>query len=432
MSAQQIPPVIHCKNHINAENRTRVENSVANRTAEVAANVYLAVKIKYVVIPVASDGNISIQAIRAQHDVLNAHYLSYQPTAAMPSGVVHYPFSAIWGNANIQFYPFNSADITETSVYLQRMKTPTSVPSNGYTDPSECQAEYQSQGGIIEKGVIYVYITSLESSSQGSLLGMAGNIIANYLMVSYGTIGSPSYPGAFQSDSSLSMFSFGKTLAHELGHCLGLYHNFSGSTDCHDSDTIFIQSQNPQSPLQINPNYGGLEFLENLTNGNYNYNGLDNRGRDLLRLQGNNAGLKPGDNSSSPAYSCASSTDLQIASTPFETFMMIMDYGKDVDRIGFPSATTATMRSVLVNHPELFSVTQLTSIPSGAVITPTPASDSALSTGAIVGIAIGGVVALLFILVLIWYAVRKSRGESLIPHKEAAAYVSISARKTFI
>jgi len=340
------------------------------------------------------------------------------------------------------------------------LKTPTNPPSNGYSNPTECQAEFLAQGGQTVPGTIYVYITSLEEDNGGMLLGEADNIIANFLMISYGTIGSPMTPGVFSSQGeNLAAFAFGKTLIHELGHCLGLYHPFSGYP-CDDPNTAFIHSQNPQSPPQINANYGGFEFLVNLRTGAFDFNGFDNRGRDYLRIQSgcvpNNTtpstdcysnsytssnGLHPGDNAGTPMYSCPDpeGRSLNDPTVPWETFMMIMDYGQDNDRLGFPSFTVNTMRSVLTSHPEYFTVDQVvnglgfsavttTNVPF-TTLTPTlsPIENTGLSTGAIAGIIIGSVVGFVIIVILIWLMARSGRGNRVAspavpPSKAAFAY----------
>jgi len=248
----------------------------------------------------------------------------------------------------------------------------------------------------------------------------------------------------------MAPFSYGKTLLHELGHCFGLWHPFSG-TACGDATTTFIATQNPQSPMQINANYGGQESVANITTGACSGLAMDNRARDFLRISNADCnpasdaccGLKLGDSATAPAYSCASTSDLQNSATPFETLMMFMDYAQDNDRIGFPSATVTNMRSVLLNYPELFTVnaSTITTVPTAIAATPvptptitlTPTPTSGLTTTVIAAIVIGSVLAVLLLVVVGRYILqRHGAGQTTVVVKAAAAYRVAEQRKYYV
>lgn len=402
-----------CRSHATEESKMALDRVVANMNngsaVAVDPDTILGVPIQYVVIPFGSTvalGNISDASIAAQHQVLLDNFSLYQGTF---KNVTHYNFEDLFGNPRISFFPL---DVTQISQHIQRLSVPTAPPAGGYSSFDDVQAEYTLQGGVQTAGTINVYITTLANGSGGQLLGEAGGIPSNALTVHFGTIGSSTVPGSFAT----SDFGAGTTLIHELGHCLGLYHPFeTGTTSCTTASTCcaaavpYHDAFNPQSALQYNPNYGGQVFLANLTTGS---NAWDNRGRDLLLEQSpgcsaatppsTTCGLKATGNPT-PTYGCTAyqGQSLTDASTEYESFVLFMDYASDSSRIGFFSYTTELMRSVLMNHPNLFSVTVL---PNASVSPVTPTTSSGgLSTGAIVGIAIGATVGVVVLALIIAY-----------------------------
>ncbi len=419
------------------------ESKIADNSETIHLNVV------YVVIPIDPEGNISNARIQAQHSLLNLHLNKYQVSDLVPDGNARYPYDNIWGDPNVQLYPIDATQVTEAHGYVIRLASPTSYPLNGYEEPDQPMNEFLKQGYKVTPGTVYIFISTLESDSSGSLLGMAQDIIANYMMVHYGTVGSDTLPGTFAEQKSMKPFSYGKTLLHELGHCFGLWHPFSG-TACGDATTNFIAGQNPQSPMQINPNFGGLEKVSNITTGACSGLAMDNRARDFLRISNPNCnpasdsccGLKPGDSSSAAAYSCASTNELKIATTPFETVMMFMDYAEDNDRIGFPSATVAAMRSVLLNYPELFTVNANTVSETPAtttVVTPVPATTatpttaSILTPAVIAAIVIGSILAVFLLFFMGRYLIQHKRGAAhTTVVKAAAAYRVAEQRKYYV
>jgi hypothetical protein len=416
------------RDHLN-----RIQSKGVN--ANVDAGVYLVTRIKYVVIPLSAAGNISDAQIQAQHNVINLHFAAYQNSSLLTASSVHYPYRNSMGDPKILFNPVDSSQLTEAAGLIVRMNIPSTLPSgDGYTDVTQVEAEYKAQGGTVEAGFIYVYITTLGSTGDQTILGVAKDIIANACTIHYGTVGSEALPGP------LTSYGEGKTLVHELGHCFGLFHPFSDST-CGSDLTAFIHSQTPQSPPQINPNiYTDLALLPTTDNG------LDNRGRDYQRFctgstnctADTTTGLKPGDTIAVPAYSCATTTELATNTVAYEAFFSFMDYGSDVNMIGFLSYNTATMRTVLTNYPDLFDVSEQVSPSTTPSFSPTPAtsSSSSLPGWAIALIVIGGVLLVIIIFVVAFKLApspnKKTVSNSNDTIKPIQAYVQPFVKKMYV
>lgn len=410
------PSYLRCPCELSANSKERFTqylNRLQSKgtNANVDANLYLITRIRYVVIPFSDASNVTTSKIQAQHGQINLNYLEYQNEGLIPSNSVHYPYNSIMGDPKIAFQPLDAAQVTEQNGLIIRMNRPSNPPTDGYTNVPDIEAEYKAQGGTIEAGFIYVYITTLGASGDQTILGVAKDVISNACAINYGTVGSDADPGPFVG------YGAGKTLIHELGHCFGLFHPFSNST-CTSDDTVFIHSQNPQSPVQINPNlYTDITLLPGTDNG------LDNRGRDFERFCTGSStcaanttnGLKPnGDTIAAAPYSCATPAELATMTLPYETFMIFMDYGDDKTMIGFPSFTVNTMRTVLVNHPELFDVSQQSSPSVTPSFPPQPSTSSTLPGWAIALIVIGAVVVIVVIFVLAFrFSGKKKLGKTL-------------------
>lgn len=395
--------MLKCNHEPTAADRARMERFLRLPNRIENAENFLVLQIKYIVIPLTSEGNISNAQIEAQHQVINANFQAIQNAGDIPQ-TAHYPYRSIMADPFIAFEPVDNVNVTAR---IERLNTPTSPPSGGYSAISQLETEFKAQGGTIEDGVIYVYISTLAVTGGGRLLGFAEGIISNACAVDYMTVGSAASPGPSSS------YGQGKTLVHELGHCFGLYHPFAsldGSFGCDSPETAFVHSQNPQSPLQIRPNIAADVSLVPTTD-----NAQDNRGRDELRFctgspdcsADTTNGLYPGDTTAVAAYSCASRAELTQADLPYETFMIFMDYGDDENMLGFPSFTVNTMRSVILNHPSLFTVAQT---PDISVI-PEPTSDEGFPVWAIVLISVvGGLLVLGLVGWGIWKAEKDKRG----------------------
>lgn len=425
--------VVHrCRPHLTETNRAKLERfhlarknlSSAAPASAVAPTDLLSLPIKYVVIPFDAEGSVALTQIQAQHGVINAHYAAYQKVSGT-GNTAHYPYfdaGTIMGDPFLTFAPAAASAVT-----AEYLSVPSPLPeSGGFATVEEAEDEYRRQGGTVVEGTIYVYITSIvDPLVSGTILGMAKDIIANALMINPGTVGSPALLGSLGAQ-----YGGGKTLVHELGHCFGLLHPFSDTGSCNDTVT---QAANPQSPPQKNPN-----FYTTLTPLNTTGNCLDNRGRDQERFCTGSAdcqattsnGLNPGEvDPDVAAYSCASRAELTETTLPYETFMIFMDYGDDEVMVGFPTSTVATMRSVILDHPQLFTVSQVT--PSTTVVVPTvSASDDGFPTWAIVVIAVvGGLIVLAIVASVV---VKTTAAKVAVRTKPLSAYQQPFLMKQFV
>jgi len=370
---------------INVADDERLEN--------IESSNYLTIRLRYIVLPCSSAGALTDAQIQAQHAQLNLNYIAFQASTDFPSNTTHYPYQTTLTDPKIVFQPFSSNQVTTSSGLIQRLSPPTGVED--YSSIQDVLVEYTKQGHRRVPGWIYVFITTLGTTSEGQLLGEAEGIVSTACMVDYSTVGSPTVPGPSDVDG------FGGTMIHELGHCLGLIHPFSEST-CDSALTAAVQLTNPEGPKQINPN-----FTSDITGIASSDNGLDNRGRDYLRFCtgcaesatcgcNSSNGLNGDDAATVAAYSCASRAELSITTTPYETFMIYMDYGDDVDKVGFPAAHVTTMRHVLLNNPSLFSIAQLSS-PSDTPTFPKLTAGSKFPTWAIGVIAAAGSIVIIIV-----------------------------------
>lgn len=412
--------VQRCNLEVTEAHRQRFEQfAVAARNLDVSQDVFLLMKIRYVIIPLTSAGNISELQVQSQHETLNTHFVSIQNISNIPQ-TTRYPYREIMADPKIAFDPTDANQVTEAAGNIVRLNQPATIPAGGgYSSVEQAETEYQAQGHSIEAGVLHVYITTLASDNPDSiLLGLAKGIVSNACMVGYQTVGSERFPG------SQTNYAEGKTLIHELGHCFGLYHPFS-LKPCNDPLTAFALSQNPQGILQKNPNqYTSLNGIGTEDNG------LDNAGRDVLRFctgdpacesNGDNGGLKPGGNISDPDYSCLrdpeSGLSITSSTQKWETFMIFMDYGDDQTMQAFPSFQVNTMRTIIAANPSIFNAAQVDNLDATPVF---PQDDEGgFPTWAIAVIVVGGVIVLGVIGYLIY---RSQHGKSLTIRKAEEAY----------
>lgn len=349
-------------------NESRRSNRVPDGTIEIP--------IRYVIVPVSGTGMFVTDAmIQTQHTRLNQVYSNQQDKSKIPNST-RYPYATrMSANPDIVF---TGAEIITVS----------RISPSSFSDAQSVHAFAALPATA--KPIMTVYITDLASHGGGNntLLGIAADIKSTYCAVHWGTVGSPSLPGAFDE------YGQGMTVCHELAHCLGTFHPFSGDscTSAFSNELAQIHAVDGY-PRQKNPN-----FVTSLPLPGSGI-GLDNAGRDYsICVLGDNTKLKPGDsthNCSTNRYSCLTLTQLQTASTVFEPFMSIMDYGDDTVQQGFSNGNVETMRTTAT---ELFGG-------AAAATTSSSSSSSALPVWAIVLIAvIGG----LFVLYLVWWQLQRT------------------------
>lgn len=391
-----------CGSHGTVEQARQANES---RRANRVPDGTIQIPIRYVVVRVNGTSMFVNDAmIQAQHARLNQVYSNQQDKSKIPN-TTRYPYaSRMSANPDIQFIP--------TTLTSAEIITVSRIASSSFSD-AQAVRDFAALPATAQP-IMTVYITDLASSGIGNntLLGIAADIKSTYCAVHWGTIGSPSLPGAFDE------YGQGMTVCHELAHCLGLFHPFSGDscTSAFSNELAAIHAVDGY-PRQKNPN-----FVTSLPLPDTNI-GLDNAGRDLsICVLGDNSKLKPGDtthNCATNRYSCLTLTQLQTASTVFEPFMSIMDYGDDTVQQGFSNGNVETMRTTAT---ELFGGGAAS---AGSSSSSSSASSSSLPVWAIVLIAVVGS---LFLLALVWWQLRRtgalrrlgwggSRGSKGIPNK---------------
>lgn len=386
-------PFDRCGSHGTVEQARQANES---RRADRVPDGTIQIPIRYVVVRVSGTSMLVNDAIiQAQHARLNQVYSNQHDKSKIPN-TTRYPYaSRMSANPDIQFIP--------TTLTSAEIITVSRIVTSSFSDAQSVHA-FAALPATAQP-IMTVYITDLASSGgNNTLLGIAADIKSTYCAVHWGTIGSPSFPGAFDE------YGQGMTVCHEVGHCLGLFHPFSGDscTSAFSDELAQIHAVDGY-PRQKNPN-----FITSLPLPDTNI-GLDNAGRDLsICVLGDATKKKPGDtthNCTTNRYSCLTLTQLQTASTVFEPFMSIMDYGDDLVQQGFSNGNVDTMRTTAT---ELFGV--------GAGASP-GSSSSSLPVWAIVLIVLGG----LLTLALGWFLYRRglfsglgwggSRSSKSVPNK---------------
>ena len=296
------------------------------------------------------------------------------------------PFKRVVGNPKIQFLPLDADTLT---VEYKRI--------SGALSGSDPVSDAAAKGGVVD-GVLNIY---MGNSGSGSILGQA-ELSSNIVYALYSSVGGYDVPG------TLPGYTQGKTVVHEVGHALGLNHTFADNL-C-DNASVYTDL-----PEQVRPNF--TTELYETSPGVWEMKG-DNRSKD--RIYDTN-------------LSC-----LHILSdpdsAPNEAGINFMDYGLDSVSIMFSQNQATMMRARLLdenNTTLLLKSADAVSISGNGVaevasvtVTVVPTSDGGLSTGAIVGIVIGSIVAVVLIGWLVWMNT-KGKFTTKGNIKAAAAYESV-------
>lgn len=326
----------------------------------------LYVDARWVVMYNREEEKISVDRVRDCHRMLNLIYgaKNLDELAKVPD-TKFAPFKDLIGNPNIQFLPLNSDEVHPEYVAVSR-----DLDSQTPVDDAA------SLAGRAD-GVLNIYIGD---TGGGSILGQA-QLNSNILYNLYSTV------GGYNVQGTLPRYQMGKTVAHEVGHALGLVHTFTDS-QC-DGHGPFADTAE-----QVNPNFSTELYVN--SQGEWEQRG-DNRWKDK------NLGTH---------YSCLNQ-EADPENAPYEMGINVMDYGYDAVSIMFTKSQAIMMREYL-KSPENSSVLLLNAdsvsinvaIGQGMSVAGTSAevadSGSQLSTGAIVGIVVGVVVGVIA-LILLWY-----------------------------
>ena len=220
----------------------QAESAVAAYVAEhqnSKANAITTIPVVFHVLYNTTAQNISDARILAQLDVLNKDYARLNADAgSTPSA-----FTGVASATNVQFClaqrdPSGNA----TTGIVRKSTTKTSFSSTG--NP----AKFSSQGGN-DAWPAGSYLNIWVCNLSGGLLGYAqfpgGAASTDGVVCLTGSIGGPSAPG------TSTPYHLGRTLTHEVGHYLGLYHIWGDDgTACTGSDLV------SDTPNQGDENYG--------------------------------------------------------------------------------------------------------------------------------------------------------------------------------
>jgi hypothetical protein len=208
-----------------------IQNS---KIAQNNVNTNLYINIQYHIIYNNSSQNISLERIRAQHDVINHDFnnTNYDSSKIPQSG--EYNFNNVVGNPSITFLPSNSLDLNESNI-IRKFTNRTSF--SGINDV------VVNGGSSAISNVLNVYICNLNN-----LLGEA-YIQDNRCTVLYSSIGGGGNLESinYNTVGTIGNYNLGRTLTHEIGHNFGLYHIFM---DIYSGDICSNSQLHPDIPKQ--------------------------------------------------------------------------------------------------------------------------------------------------------------------------------------
>jgi hypothetical protein len=198
------------------------------------------------------------------------------------------------------FAPDDPRQLIDTSEHIRRIR----VTNKEFDGVESCLAKTPPVAGRLN-----VYIARLASGLLGqALFKTTGNFAV--CAVTYASVGSVKAPGAFGA------FGLGRTLTHEVGHCLLLEHPFSGCGQRRYADVPATRFPNDRAQLNPNSTDGIGAF------GCNHYN-------DLRGLN-------------NPVKSCTGASN---SAGEFELFFQYMDYASDANMFVFSRAQAISMHS---------------------------------------------------------------------------------------
>ena len=276
----------------------------------------ITIKLRFIVLT----GDIDIATDSYITD--NVQYLNETMSATNFSELNMIPrnFQQTVGNANITF-------IVSEIVKVENV-------TESFSSLHGVVSEYRGQ---VKHGNINVFVCELQQPLLGEAL-LRGNVMC----MDQTTVGSPLRPNSYGNAS----VNRGKTLVHEMGHCLGLLHTFKNGNLC---IPVF-----KDIPAQMEPN--GSAYLAYQPTTNTYIPWLDNRRRDCEVPNLNKQ-------SSEPPYSCLSKLKKHEEGFVSEAFFNFMDYTTDFFLITFSNDQCESMRKVVKQNMGMFGATLDTTLP---------------------------------------------------------------------
>jgi len=294
------------------ERRIQFQGEVRSGIRSVDDEKIIYIAIHYTVLYRNSGENLPLASIQAQHQVLNACFNALNDNISKVSSSGRYNFKSVVGNSKLVFLPTHYADLTEEHV------TRVSVNTN-FAGLTSVQDHLQSSGISLDATRMNMMIAPLED-----ILGEA-RMESNVCVVTTGSVGGELALG------SMSEYGLGRTAVHEVGHCLGLPHIFTGTCTQVFSDI----------PAQRIPN-----FSFNLTSGGR----LCNRDRDCkYHRNGDTSVLQSGVSLPYSCFSChtAPPTCDECDTELYEQALNFLDYVDDSEMVMFSAQQSLHMRQVL-------------------------------------------------------------------------------------
>ena len=284
-------------------------------------DVTLYVKIRYIVL--SNTGAPSLEQIQAQHNLINrvCNREHLEELKTVPTNSYYASFASVIDKPwNIRFLPIDRP-LSEDDDIERHVISENTVFSN--------IDEIIQANNYIKPGVLNCYITKLT----GSLLGQAYVAIdPGVFVIDIGTVGGVDSNGNIvHGTGGYIQYDTGKTAIHEIGHCFGLEHTFSGT--CEPDDHLYHDI-----PLQKYPNFDAT--ITQNSNGEY-VGANDNRYWDCNKPNATRIPLE------SP-FSCIDSNDCLNENVSYEMFFNVMDYGSDDLCLVFAHTQVATVRNFLI------------------------------------------------------------------------------------